>query len=253
MADYDAYVICTSPRSGSTLLCGLLAATGVAGQPESYFHSPSVESWARGVGLPREAGVPDLDFLRSVFAAVLRAGTGETGMFGLRLQRHSVAFFFEQLALLYPDRDTDIARLRAAFGRVLFIHLTRADKVEQAVSYVRARQSGLWHRAADGTDLERLTPVGEPGYDGAELRARYAEMVRYDQDWEDWFDAMGIAPLRIGYDALAEEPTRFLRVILRELGVDEGAASHVTPGVAKLADETSLEWAKRLREDIRAS
>jgi LPS sulfotransferase NodH len=30
MAKYDSYVICTSPRSGGTLLCKLLAAVGVA-------------------------------------------------------------------------------------------------------------------------------------------------------------------------------------------------------------------------------
>ncbi|MEM1201062.1 MAG: Stf0 family sulfotransferase, partial [Pseudomonadota bacterium] len=33
MAGFDAYVICTSPRSGSTLLCKLLAPTGIAGKP----------------------------------------------------------------------------------------------------------------------------------------------------------------------------------------------------------------------------
>lgn len=40
--DYRAYVICTSPRSGSTLLCKLLAATGQAGKPKSYFHKPDL-------------------------------------------------------------------------------------------------------------------------------------------------------------------------------------------------------------------
>ena len=42
MAKYESYVLCTSPRSGSTLLCKLLAATGVAGNPDSYFHRPAV-------------------------------------------------------------------------------------------------------------------------------------------------------------------------------------------------------------------
>ncbi|MEM7269766.1 MAG: Stf0 family sulfotransferase, partial [Pseudomonadota bacterium] len=45
MAAYASYVICTSPRSGSTLLCSLLKASGVAGAPESLFHEPSVEAW----------------------------------------------------------------------------------------------------------------------------------------------------------------------------------------------------------------
>jgi trehalose 2-sulfotransferase len=32
-----AYLVCATERSGSTLLCELLAATGVAGRPEEYF------------------------------------------------------------------------------------------------------------------------------------------------------------------------------------------------------------------------
>ena len=42
------YVVCATPRSGSTLLCELLAGTGVAGQPEEYFE----HLWR--TGLPRQ-------------------------------------------------------------------------------------------------------------------------------------------------------------------------------------------------------
>lgn len=36
----EAYVICTAPRSGSTLLCRMLGATGIAGQPVRISTSP---------------------------------------------------------------------------------------------------------------------------------------------------------------------------------------------------------------------
>ncbi|HMF66717.1 MAG TPA: Stf0 family sulfotransferase, partial [Phyllobacterium sp.] len=36
-----SYVICGTPRSGSTLLCDLLESTGIAGRPASYFRSES--------------------------------------------------------------------------------------------------------------------------------------------------------------------------------------------------------------------
>ena len=32
-----SYLVCATERSGSTLLCELLAGTGVAGRPEEYF------------------------------------------------------------------------------------------------------------------------------------------------------------------------------------------------------------------------
>ena len=42
----DSYLICTTPRTGSTLLCGLMASTTVAGRPESYFREPDEQLWA---------------------------------------------------------------------------------------------------------------------------------------------------------------------------------------------------------------
>ena len=41
-----SYLICTTPRSGSTLLCELLADTGIAGRPDEYFQQ------LRSTGLP---------------------------------------------------------------------------------------------------------------------------------------------------------------------------------------------------------
>jgi trehalose 2-sulfotransferase len=34
-----SYLVCATPRSGSTLLCEGLKATGVAGRPEEYFEA----------------------------------------------------------------------------------------------------------------------------------------------------------------------------------------------------------------------
>src|ERR1700678_1266834 len=42
-----SYLVCATPRSGSTLLCQALAQTGVAGRPQEYFEA------LRHSGLPR--------------------------------------------------------------------------------------------------------------------------------------------------------------------------------------------------------
>jgi len=42
LSSINAYLICGTPRTGSTLLCDLLRATGIAGRPESYFRLPVI-------------------------------------------------------------------------------------------------------------------------------------------------------------------------------------------------------------------
>src|SRR6201991_2549603 len=42
-----SYLVCATPRSGSTLLCEALKSTGVAGRPEEYFEA------LRNTGRPR--------------------------------------------------------------------------------------------------------------------------------------------------------------------------------------------------------
>ena len=247
MWKFDSYVICTSPRSGSTLLCKLLAATGVAGNPESYFHRPSVSEWLAYLGLASETSISESDTLATVFRAVIAKGSRDTGMFGLRLQRDSFDFFVQKLAVLHPEPASDPNRFEAAFGRTLFIHLTRLDKVEQAVSNVKAEQTGLWHMAPDGTELERLAPPSTPVYSADEIRARYYRLTASDREWTHWFEMQGIAPLRITYEALCSDPIRILREILVRLGLTCDTANGVAPAVAKLADETNQDWVARFR------
>ena len=250
MAHYDSYVICTSPRSGSTLLCNLLAATGVAGHPDSHFHEPSIADWLGYYHLAPDPSLPEREVLARIFRAVVSEGSRDTGMFGLRLQRHSFDFFTQKLAVLHAGLSSDAERFRVAFGRTLFIHLTRRDKAEQSVSYVKAQQSGLWHAAPDGTEIERLSPPQEPVYDAREIRARFEEVTAYDRDWKAWFAAEKIDPFRITYESLAKDPIETLYQVLDRLGLDREAASGVTPGVAKLADKTSQAWAARFRSEL---
>jgi LPS sulfotransferase NodH len=47
MTPLRSYLVCATPRSGSTLLCHLLDQTGIAGHPEEYFEA------LRHSGVPR--------------------------------------------------------------------------------------------------------------------------------------------------------------------------------------------------------
>ena len=247
MARYASYIICTTSRTGSTLLCTMLSATGIAGNPDSYFHVPSLDRWAKQWNLRPLRSDPDADLFRSVTAAVLKAGTANTDIFGLRLMRKSFGYLAQLLAACDPGQPDDATRFKRAFGSPLYIHLTRGDKIAQAVSLLKATQTGLWHAAPDGTEIERTAPPKQPTYDATLIAQHVAELCADDAAWGDWFERENIQPLHLTYEDLAQDPQGTLTDILRRLGLEHARAGSIKPQVAKLADKTSQDWIAQFR------
>ncbi len=248
----DGYIICGTPRTGSTLLCGLLKAAG-AGDPHSFYRREDIAEWAQEWGVPAPGTVDDLAFQRAYLDAAIRAGRGGTPVFGMRLMRENLGEVSAILDRLHPGLPDDRARLERAFGRLAFLHLSREDKLAQAVSLVKARQTGLWHVAPDGTELERVAPPREPEYDFGMIAQEVDALETYDAAWNTWFAAEGITPLRIGYESLSADPAATLIRICDTIGIAAPDAVAVKPGVAKLADATSIDWMRRYRTDIEAA
>jgi LPS sulfotransferase NodH len=243
----SSYIMAATPRSGSTLLCDLLSGSGIAGQPQSYYRREDIPDYARAWGVPSPDVIGDEAFERTYLEAVRRAGTGRTGIFGLRLMWSSVMELSVRLSTIQPDPLDDAARFELAFGKPLYIHLSRQDRVAQAVSLLKAKQSGLWHRAADGTERERLALPVPLVYDANRLGRLVDELETDDAAWNRWFSQFGVEPLRLTYEVLAAAPQAVLAQVLSALALDASIAASVDTRTAKLADETSLEWAHRFR------
>ncbi|MEM7303701.1 MAG: Stf0 family sulfotransferase [Pseudomonadota bacterium] len=245
----DSYIICSTPRTGSTLLCDLLSSTGIAGQPDSFFMQNPDPIWVAEWGLPKSGDVEDPEYCVAFINAALKAGRGETKIFGLRLMWESLKPLMNLIDGTYPELTSDRARLRAAFGETLFIHLTREDKLDQAISMVRAEQTGLWHIAPDGTEVERLSQPEEPEYNFERISANRVELEQHDQHWEKWFATQDIKPLRIRYENLSANPLAIVECICQNLDAGKPSPDDLEPGVAKMADSTSLEWKRRFQRD----
>lgn len=245
---YESYIICTSPRSGSTLLCKLLAATGNSGKPDSHFHKPLVSAWMRYYNIAAGDHGSECELLSAIFNAARDRGTGSTEMFGLRMQEHSFEFFLQKLRVLHEREASDSARIQAAFGNTLFIYLTRQDKLDQAISYVKASQSGLWHKAPDGCELERLSAAQEPFYDADAITSQLTKLTEMDKRWESWFSSEGLNPRRVQYDDLSDNPIGVVRSLLDDMGIDSDSATGLTLPVAKLADATNKLWVKLYKD-----
>lgn len=149
--DAESFIICTTPRSGSTLLCGVMASTGVFGRPDSYFHNTTRAGWLADHGLSLADFTSPEHAVSAGIKAVVFAGRKKSEIFGLRLQGAYLPFMLAQLAVLYPDTATDRDRIDAAFGQAHYIHLTRDDRLAQAISRHLAR------------DRDAIRPVASRG------------------------------------------------------------------------------------------
>ncbi len=218
------------------MLCGMLKATRVAGEPESYFHHPNQGSWAKGVGLPENAA------LDAILAAV--RATSQGGLCGVRVQQHSFGYLMQRLAT-YGATDPD--RLSGALGEIRYIWLQRTDTLAQSVSLLRAQQSGLWHRNADGSDLERLEPEVATGYDAVAISAQIDAFQAANAAWKTWFKTHNIAPHTLTYEELTRDPQAAFHGVLEFLDCDPALAQHVKIPTARLADDINRDWIARYR------
>ena len=117
MASASGYVLCGTPRTGSTLLCSLLSSTGVLGHPESYFREADERAWAERLGVPV---VGDRVRSYSRFAQAVRAeATTDNGVFAARIMWGSVGRIMEGLGK--APSESDVAVLERTFGPLAFV------------------------------------------------------------------------------------------------------------------------------------
>ena len=231
------YFVCATPRTGSSLLLGLLASTGLAGRPEAYFRDPDEGDWARRWGI---AGPDDPAFdYREFIGAAQEAGTTPNGVFGAKLMWGTLD---EVVAKLAPDTtDADLAVLTGAFGPLSFVYLRREDEVAQAVSWLRAEQTRTWWAGDPGG------VAAEPRYDEQGLTALLDTIAAHNAAWRSWFARYGVTPYELSYEQLTADLAGTTRGILRFLALDPDAGQPVRPRHRRQADRLNDDWAGRYR------
>jgi trehalose 2-sulfotransferase len=241
--ELDAYFICATPRTGSSLLCGLLASTGVAGRPESYFRSEDEAMWASRWGVANSSGTfKYTDFVHHA----LVEGRSENGVFAARVMWGTLGEMVEKLApILASERDVaDIDVLHRAFGRIRFIYLFREDVLAQAVSWSRAEQTNVWYETIDGGDAPA---EAHARFDRTEIDELLSLIEEQNRAWQDWFGAADIRPYEVRYEVLERDPRITTCGVLDYLGLELAPGRAIEIRHRRLADRVNMEWIARYR------
>ena len=244
------YVVCATPRSGSTLLCQGLKATGVAGRPEEYFEAvpatgrPRVpEDYLEGLGDPSVfallggAAVPDPPEYSTLLdvaswdehlARVRKWGTTPNGVFAAKLMWGHL--------LDLPASLTEL------FGELQYVWVRRHDKVRQAISLWRAMQTQSWR---DGGS----SGGGQPEYSFSALRHLVELLSSHDTEWERWL--AGESVLELSYDEIAADLPHTLERTLAHLDIPLPSTwPPALPAMRRQADELSDAWCGAYARDL---
>lgn len=252
------YIICATPRSGSTLLCEALRSTGVAGNPEEHFealrHSglprqpheyfPAIEDRSildllgRGRGGDRHPLWSSEDY-RAYFEWALERGTTPNGVFGTKLMAGYLGDFVSLLRTIPEYRGLDLADLfPAAFPDVRFVRIVRANKLRQAISLWKALQTDAWKQEQAGAEAE-------PSFHLAAIEHLIRQMAADDARWDALFELLGVKPLTIVYERFTDRYEITTRLLLDDLAIPIPKGLEFEQRLQRQTNGTNSEWARR--------
>lgn len=272
-----SYLICATPRSGSTLLSEALTGTGVAGRPEEHFEALLETGRPRR---PRDyfarANDPDVIALLDdptfrplfddgppaeqertdsregsgfgeVLERAIREGTTPNDVFGTKIMWVYFRNFIRLVRRTPGYENVPPCDVPAAVFPNLsrYIWIVRKDTVRQAVSLWKALQTWRWREETDvgGSDGE------EPRFSYAAINHLAHQIRDHNAAWQVYFERCSIEPLKIFYEELAEAHEESILGLLKDLDIPIPESFVVAePKMKQQADETSEEWVRLYHE-----
>jgi trehalose 2-sulfotransferase len=243
------YLVLATPRSGSTLLGQALNNTDLAGDPREHF-GHKMPFWTRKWGTTT---------LREYVDRLMQERATDNGVFGAKLLYSHLQHLESVARQEEIYRDLPLPEILAAlFPNLHYFWITRDDTVRQAISYWKAKETGIWGqeqaragRTGQGRRKEvkgsrqtgKTVEYGENGI--AEL---YRSIIEEDAAIAAYFERSGLQPMHIVYEQFVRDYEPTTRRMLAFLGIEPPADLVIgQPRTVKLADDTTDEWAARFR------
>ena len=203
---HKSYLICATPRSGSSLLCEALQNTGLAGNPDEYFGPMHVQRWNERWQT------------RSVQAYVKKAisfSQGETDVVGMKIMRLYWQNFMDDLRHAADDEElSEFELLHHWFPNLQFIFITRRDKVRQAISWLKFLQGSAWHwtdtKPQQLKDLEFKPEI---------IQEFIVQTTAHETAWLKFFRENNVTPFTVVYEEFVHSYEKTAKEILNFLKI----------------------------------
>lgn len=216
------YVLCSNPRSGTTLLAVLLQSTGVLGFPCEWLRGDGGKACDHFVDYPTD--------IEGQIRIMLRDGASPNGICALRM---------------FPEHfdSTRGSRWVERLPGLRFVQLVRHDLLGHAISLSIARQTGSYAHWMP----EQRSAI----YSRRHIQRCMDWLQTGDARWRLFFARNGIDPLVVVYEDLCRDPQAVVSAIGRHVGAPDATIGkpEVEPRVQR--DQRSREWRERFIAESR--
>jgi trehalose 2-sulfotransferase len=234
-----SYLVCGTARSGSTLLCEALINTGIAGEPEEYFLPQNELIWQNRWGTST---------YEEYLAKTIERCTTSNGVFGVKMMWDYFDDFLAKVRELPAYKNLELSDqdlLQNVFPNLHYILIKRRDKVRQAISHAKARQTNIWAvRTEIGPE-----PTNKPKFSYWQIDFMMQELEALEAAWERYFLVNNIQPFIVVYEDFIENYESTAIQVLEYLGIPEFEHVNFAPRrMRKQADEESEKWIQRYHQ-----
>lgn len=222
------YLIATSGRTGSTLLCSRIAEYGSLGFPNEFLNESYISEFERLFPNP---SLDDFErYISHCFAS-------KDGVFGLKTDwwRFRLAREMGVLRAFYEPLD-------------LVVWLKREDFVAQAVSLTLANETHVWHVRGDQDDGLTAARHGEVAFDAKKIIAHARNILNQEYHWGRFFQTCEAPRVDLTYEDLARDVDEGVQAIADAFEAPF-AARRTAPDVRKARSGVAEAWCARFEDE----
>lgn len=218
--------------------------TGVLGKPREYFIP-----WSPDKG---DYGSEDME-------RVLAQGRTDNRVSAVKVMADQAARIDRCLQGSYSvESDGPLPNFLEALKGSVWVFIRRRNIVNQAVSRVMARQSGVTHATGDKSehfaDKNALRGYDEDynaglTYNKRAIARQVGAIASANQFWENFFERSGIIPVELVYEEYAfDERMPHLASISEAAGIQGVNAK--ARSMVKMGNHRNDEWARRFLDEV---